>query len=331
MRMDGKRPSISPHELYARLGTATAPVVVDVRPSADFANAKTLIVNAKHRPPDELKRWRLGLPSDRSVVVYCEHGLAVSQGVVTGDLIRAGVDAVYLEGGIAAWTAQGLPTRRNIGTAPGKWITREHPKIDRIACPWLIRRFIDPQAEFIYVPAQQVRAVAAETGGTPYDIDGVEFTHEGERCSFDTVLRIYDIRSTALDHLATIVRGADTSRHDLTPQCGGLFAISLGLSENFPDDHDMLAHGMVVYDALYTWCRSLQSETHNWPSADGRSRGDATHDNRGAEDERSNRTARLHSRCGTSGWRGGGRDTRGGFGIRADRAANGSQSHDLRS
>lgn len=327
--MDGKRPSISPHELYARLGTATTPVVVDVRPSADFADAKTLIVNAKHRPPDELKRWRLGLPSDRSVVVYCERGLAVSQGIVTGDLIRTGVDAVYLEGGIAAWIAQGLPTRRNIGTTPGKWVTREHPKIDRIACPWLIRRFIDPQAEFIYVPADQVRAVAAETGGTPYDIDGVEFTHEGERCSFDTILRIYDITSTALDHLATIVRGADTSRHDLAPQCGGLFAISLGLSKNFPDDHEMLAHGMVIYDALYSWCQSLQSETHNWPSADGRGRGDATHDDRGARDERSNRTARLHSGCRTSGWRGGGRDTRGGFGIRAVRAANRSESHGL--
>jgi len=97
-------------------------------------------------------------------------------------------------------------------------------------------------------------------------IDGVEFTHEGERCSFDTILRIYDIKDAALDHLATIVRGADTSRHDLTPQCGGLFAISLGLSANFPDDHEMLKHGMVIYDALYTWCRSLQSETHNWPA-----------------------------------------------------------------
>ena len=143
---------------------------------------------------------------------------------------------------------------------------REHPKIDRIACPWLIRRFIDPNAEFIYVPKDQVLAVAQQMGGIPYDIDGVEFTHEGERCSFDTILRIYEIKDPALDHLATIVRGADTSRHDLSPQCGGLFAISLGLSANFPDDHEMLKHGMVIYDALYTWCRSLQAETHNWPA-----------------------------------------------------------------
>lgn len=177
-----------------------------------------------------------------------------------------GVEANFLEGGIANWTEQGFPTRRNIGATPSKWVTREHPKIDRIACPWLIRRFIDPNAEFIYVPKDQVVAVAQRTGGIPYDIDGVEFTHEGERCSFDTILRIYEIKDPALDHLATIVRGADTSRHDLSPQCGGLFAISLGLSANFPDDHEMLKHGMVIYDALYTWCRSLQAETHNWPA-----------------------------------------------------------------
>jgi hypothetical protein len=130
----------------------------------------------------------------------------------------------------------------------------------------LIRRFIDPDAEFICVPKEHVLAVAEQVGGTPYDIDGMEFTHEGERCSLDTILRIYDIKDPALDHLATIVRGADTSRHDLSPQCGGLFAISLGLSANFPDDHEMLKHGMVMYDALYTWCRSSQAETHNWPS-----------------------------------------------------------------
>ena len=173
---------------------------------------------------------------------------------------------VYLQGGIADWIDNGFPTYRPVRTTPGKWVTREHPKIDRIACPWLIRRFIDPQAEFIYVPTKDVLDVAKETGGTPYDIDGVEFTHEGERCSFDTILRIYGIKDPALDHLAEIVRGADTSRHDLAPQCGGLFAISLGLSANFPDDHEMLGHGMVMYDALYTWCRTLQTETHNWPA-----------------------------------------------------------------
>jgi hypothetical protein len=164
-------------------------------------------------------------------------------------------------------STRGLYSRFGTETAsPTKWVTREHPKIDRIACPWLIRRFIDPNAEFIYVPTNRVLAVTKEVGGTPYDIEGVEFSHEGDRCSFDTFLRIYDIKVPALDRLATIVRGADTSRHDLAPQCAGLFSISLGLSANFPNDHEMLEHGMVIYDALYTWCRSLQGETHNWPA-----------------------------------------------------------------
>jgi rhodanese-related sulfurtransferase len=264
--MDESKPSISPHELYARIGTAAAPIVVDVRHSTAFASADRLVVGAVYQPPDQVERWRSGLSPGRPVIAYCEHGHDVSQGVVAA-LRAAGVDAIGLAGGIAAWMDAGLPTRRKIEMASGKWVTRERPKIDRIACPWLIARFIDPQAEFVYVPPSQVVAVAQRTGGTPYDIDGVEFSHEGERCSFDTFLRIYDIRDPALDHLARIVRGADTSRHDLTPQCGGLFAISLGLSANFADDHQMLVHGMVIYDALYTWCRSLQDERHNWPPA----------------------------------------------------------------
>jgi hypothetical protein len=178
-------------------------------------------------------------------------------------------EAAYLEGGFAAWVAQGLPTRKQLASGVRKWITRERPKIDRIACPWLIRRFIDPEAEFIYVPTHEVLATARDIGATPYDIDGVELAHEGDRCSFDTIIRIYGIEDPPLQRLAEIVCGADTSRHDLAPQCGGLFAISLGLSANFPDDHEMLAHGMVIYDALYRWCRDLQSETHNWPLKKG--------------------------------------------------------------
>jgi rhodanese-related sulfurtransferase len=262
--MDGLKHDISPHELYARLGTAAAPVVIDARSTSAFENADRLIVGAVYRAPDQVERWRIGLPPGRAVIAYCEHGHQISNDVV-GALRAAGIDAAMLAGGIAAWRDAGLPTRRNIGTTPGQWVTRERPKIDRIACPWLIARFIDPHAQFVYVPPAQVVAMAEKTGGTPYDIDGVEFSHEGERCSFDTFLRIYNIQDPALDHLARIVRGADTSRHDLTPQCGGLFAISLGLSENFSDDHQMLAHGMVIYDALYTWCRSLQDERHNWP------------------------------------------------------------------
>jgi rhodanese-related sulfurtransferase len=261
--MDGTQSSISPRQLYARLGTASAPIVLDVRRAADVPEDDRPIVSACRRDPGDVAHWGRDL-AGKTVVVYCVHGHAASQGVAAG-LRAGGVDAAFLDGGIAAWCDAGLPTRRTVAATPGKWVTRERPKIDRIACPWLIRRFIDPQAEFLYVPAAQVLAVAAETGATPYDIDGVAFTHEGERCSFDTILRIYDIQDPALDRLAAIVRGADTSRHDLAPQCGGLFAISLGLSANFPDDHAMLAHGMVMYDALYAWCRSLQAETHNWP------------------------------------------------------------------
>jgi len=263
--MDPDKASISPEDLFARLGSHSAPIIVDVRREADFARAKTLVAGAFHRSPDAVEEWRTSLPSGRQVVTYGSNGREVSQGVAA-ELRLMGVDANFLEGGIADWIKRELPTRRNIGSSPGKWVTRERPKIDRIACPWLIRRFIDPNAQFIYVPKDQVLAVAHQTGATPYDIDGVEFTHQGERCSFDTILRIYEIRDSALDHLATIVRGADTSRHDLSPQCGGLFAISLGLSANFPDDHEMLRHGMVIYDALFTWCRNLQGETHNWPA-----------------------------------------------------------------
>ena len=145
-----------------------------------------------------------------------------------------------------------------------KWVTRERPKIDRIACPWLIARFIDQAPEFLYVPADKVLDTARETGATPYDIPGVEMGHDGELCSFDTFLRKYKLTDPALQRLATIVRGADTDRLDLAPQAAGLLAISLGLSRNFSDDHEMLKQGIIIYDALYSWCKELQSEAHNW-------------------------------------------------------------------
>lgn len=146
-----------------------------------------------------------------------------------------------------------------------KWITRERPKIDRIACPWLIARFIDDAPEFIYVQANDVLRLAQELDATPYDIPGVEMSHVGELCSFDAFLKKYGLHEPALQQLAAIVRGADTSRLDLTPQSAGLYAISLGLSLSYRDDHEMLTHGMVMYDALYAWCKQGQAETHNWP------------------------------------------------------------------
>ena len=148
-----------------------------------------------------------------------------------------------------------------------QWITRERPKIDRIACPWLIARFIDQEPEFLYVPTKDVLTMAAQTGAIPYDIPGAELSHVGDLCSFDAFLKKYALTDPALQQLAVIVRGADTSRLDLTPQSSGLYAVSLGLSQVFADDQEMLKHGMVMYDALYAWCKHCQAETHRWPPA----------------------------------------------------------------
>ena len=253
--MDGNALSVSPDKLYARLGTAKSPLLIDVRRAPAFEADDRLIIGSARRLPEQVSDWRGALPLGRSVVAYCVHGHEVSQGVARA-LQSSGIEAGYLEGGITGWRERKLPTRTKRGPAENKWVTREHPKIDRIACPWLISRFVNPDAEFIYVPAQNVEKVAAEIGGTPYDIKGAEFGHVGDHCSFDAIVRIYGIEDPALHRLADIIRGADTSRPDLTPQGEGLLAISYGLSANFPDDHEMLKHGMVMYDALYTWCRS---------------------------------------------------------------------------
>ena len=145
-----------------------------------------------------------------------------------------------------------------------KWITRERPKIDRIACPWLISRFIDRDAEFIFAPSATVVSQAEATGAIPFDVEGVELAHEGPLCSFDALLKKYRLTDPSLQELAVIVRGADTARLDLAPQAAGLLAISLGLSHNFKDDQEQLRHGLVIYDALYVWSRYVRAETHTW-------------------------------------------------------------------
>lgn len=254
--MDDSRFSISGPALYACLGTARAPVIVDVRKAPAFDADRTMLVGAIRQLPLEVDVWRAALPKDRPVVVYCVHGHEVSQNVASA-LRAAGWDARFLEGGMAAWTGVGLPTRNKIANS-GKWITRERPKVDRIACPWLVRRFIDREAEFLYVPSERVFTVARETGAIAYDVPGAEpFSHDGERCSFDGFIKVFAIADAPLDRLALIVRGADTGRPDLTAQSAGLLAISLGLSANHAqDDHAMLEIGMTIYDALYAWCRS---------------------------------------------------------------------------
>jgi rhodanese-related sulfurtransferase len=248
---DRQPPSISATDLYAVLGTAAAPIVIDVRPDT----VSHALAGAACRSVRDLDRWAPSLPKGRAIVVYHETDEAGRS--VAGTLRQRGLDASSLAGGLKAWTEARLPLRRTRAGEQqrSKWVTREHPKIDRIACPWLVSRFIDPFAEFIYVPAATVAQYAQDNGAIPYDIKNVEFGHVGDRCSFDAIVKAYDIHDAALDHLATIVRGADTSRPDLTPQCEGLLAISYGLSGNYPDDHDMLRHGMIVYDALYRWCR----------------------------------------------------------------------------
>ncbi len=248
--------SLSPLSLYQALGTAASPLIIDVRRGPAFEADDRQIAGAIRRDPEKIDAWSGGLPADRPLVVYCSHGREVSQGAAAR-LSAAGCNARYLAGGIAAWQEARLPTIRKAARS-GTWVTRERPTIDRIACPWLVSRFIDPEAAFLYVPSATVHETAERTGATPYDVAGVEFGHHGELCSFDAFIRIYDIADPALDRLAAIVRGADTNRPDLTPQSSGLLALSQGLKINFTDDHAMLAQGMVVYDALYAWCRAQE-------------------------------------------------------------------------
>ena len=241
--------SISADQLRQSLRSAEPPLVIDVRRNERFQESAYLIKGALRRDPGAVEQWKAGLPPGANVVVYCVHGHEVSQNAAKA------LGGKYLEGGIEHWREESGELAAKPKNASTRWVTRERPKIDRIACPWLVRRFVDPSAEFLYVPAAEVAKTAQEKTAIPYDVAGVEFTHVGERCSFDAFLETFHLRDPALDKLATIVRGADTSRLDLAPQAPGLLAISQGLSLNFGDDHEMLEHGMVMYDALYAWCR----------------------------------------------------------------------------
>jgi rhodanese-related sulfurtransferase len=255
--------AISAAGLRALIDDANPPIVIDVRKSETFRAAPDLIRGALRRDPLRIADWAKTLPAASKVVVYCVHGHEVSQRAASF-LNSLGISASYLEGGIEAWKAQKHELAAKPANAATRWVTRERPKVDRIACPWLIRRFVDPDAEFLYVPPKEVLHAAAERGAVPYDIPGVEFSHEGELCSFDAFLKFFRLKDPALDELALIVRGADTNRPDLAPQAAGLAALSLGLSRVFKDDFEMLEHGMTLYDALYTWCREGKQEVHTW-------------------------------------------------------------------
>jgi len=255
--------AISSAALREALDDPRPPLVIDVRRRPAFVEARHTIAGALRRPPDDVAGWAASLPAADTFVVYCVHGHEVSQNVATA-LRERGLNARYLEGGIAAWhTAEGACDAKP-GSASTRWVTRERPKIDRIACPWLIARFVDPDAEFLYVPTDQVLETARTSDAIPYDVPSVHFSHVGDACSFDAFVKHYRLQDPALAELAVIVRGADTGRLDIAAQAAGLAAISLGLSRNFKDDHAMLRQGMVMYDALYAWCRDGKDEFHTW-------------------------------------------------------------------
>ncbi len=256
--------SVAAVQLGEELAGEAPPIVIDVRRAAAFNASREMVRGALRREPEGVEAWAKTLPASSRVVVYCVHGHEVGRNAAEA-LARRGIDARYLEGGLEeGWKGAGGALDAKPANAATRWVTRERPKIDRIACPWLITRFVDPQAEFHYVPAGEVQRAAKERDAVPYDVGGVHFTHEGDLCSFDAFLRHYRLSDPALQDLAVIVRGADTGRLDLAPQAAGLAAISLGLSRTFADDHEMLRHGMVVYDALYAWCKEGKQEVHTW-------------------------------------------------------------------
>jgi rhodanese-related sulfurtransferase len=258
--------SMTVAQLSESLASTTPPLVIDVRRREAFVKDTKTIGGALRRDPERVAHWAGELPKADQIVVACVRGHEVSQGVAKA-LTGEGRDAYFLEGGFTAWQDAGGECDQKPEGASTRWVTRERPKIDRIACPWLIARFVDRNAEFLYVPTKEVRDAAKARNAIPYDIPDVHFSHDGELCSFDAFLMHYRLNDPALQQLALIVRGADTARLELAPQAPGLAAISLGLSRNFADDHEMLKHGMVMYDALYTWCKEGRDELHTWNPA----------------------------------------------------------------
>ena len=256
---------LTPSQLGRLIGLPDAPVIIDVRTADDAAADPRRIPGAILRGHADVASWAAGYAGQR-VVVSCQRGLKLSQGVAAW-LRHAGAQAETLEGGHLAWAAAGLPLipLRTRSESP-LWVTRARPKVDRIACPWLIRRFVDRDAVFLFVAPAEVLAVADRFGATPFDIEGVAWSHRGPLCTFDVMLDEWGLRTPALDRLSQIVRGADTAALDLAPEAAGLLAISLGLSRMYRDDLAQLDAGCQVYDALYRWCRDATAETHNWPA-----------------------------------------------------------------
>lgn len=259
--------AISPDKLARLVALPGSPAIIDLRDAP-----ARVIPGARLPPAPDPLRWNRAA-GEAVVLVDADGGPAA---LAAAAVLRSeGVAAEVLDGGFAAWTAAALPTVSLAHLPPRHddgatwWVTRARPKVDRIACPWLIRRFVDPDARFLFVPPGDVLAVAAAQHAAPFDIadEGVFWSHRGERCTFNVMVETFGLAAHApLIRLAAIVRGADTDRLDIAPEAAGLLAVSLGLSRLHADDHAQLAAGMVVYDALYRWCRDAQGERHDWSS-----------------------------------------------------------------
>ena len=266
--------SISSDKLARLIGTAKTPVLIDVRTDEDFAADQRLIPAAVRRNHTSAADWG-GDFEGRPAIVVCFRGEKLAQGTAAW-LRHLKVPAETLEGGFEGWKEAKLPlidaSKLPPRDAKGRtvWVTRARPKIDRIACPWLIRRFVDPNAVFLFVAPSEVVAVGERFNAAPFDIENVFWSHRGELCTFDVMIAEFGLATPPLLRLATMVRGADTARPDLSPEAPGLLAASLGLSRIYDDDLEQLEAGMLLYDAFYRWCRDATGETHNWPASKAR-------------------------------------------------------------
>lgn len=261
---------ITPQQLSRLIGTPDCPMIIDVCIDEDFQCDPRLIPSARRYQFNKIEELAPELLGKKTIII-CHKGLKLSQGAAA--LLRNhSIACETLEGGIVAWSDAGLPlvptekipTQSNGSTL---WVTRHRPKIDRIACPWLIRRFVDPSAKFLFVAPSQVLNVAEKFNATPFDVEDCFWTHRDEFCTFDTMLKEFNLETAPLLKLATIIRGADTDQHSLAPESAGLMAVSLGLSRMYRNDLEQLDAGMHIYDAYYRWARDALSETHNWPSS----------------------------------------------------------------
>lgn len=267
--------SISPDKLARLIGVPHCPALIDVRTDDDYDADPRFAPSALRRPAGSVSDWASEFVG-RPAVIIDKSGEHVSEGVAAWLRHAGATSADVLAGGHAAWVGAGgplvpaakVPPRDALGRTI--WVTRARPKIDRIAYPWLIRRFVDPSAVFLFVAPAEASTVAERFGGAAFDIEGAFWSHRGERCTFDTMLDEWGLAMEPLQRLAVIVRGADTARLDLAPEAAGLLAASLGFSRMYADDLEQLEAAMALYDAFYRWCRDATDEPHDWPATKSR-------------------------------------------------------------